>query len=386
MIYLDHNATTPVDPEVLEAMLPYLRDEFGNPSSGYPLGRRARDAIENARAQVASLIGARPDEIVFTGGGTEASNIAIRSGAQYAAGRNSVVTTTIEHPATNACCALLARDGYDIRRAGPDRTAIVDAAQFDELVDDTTALVTVIHAQNEIGTLQPIADIAQIAKVRGALMHADAAQSVGKVPVDADTMGVDLLSIAGHKLYAPKGIGALFMRRGIDLPSVLVGAGQEYGRRPGTENVAFIVALGEACRLAATRLDQTMRHTAAIAERLLQSLQREIPDLILAGDRERRIPNTLNVLFPGVSGRKLLDACPGVSASTGSACHDDREDASPVLLATGLDPMTALGAARLSVGRHTTAADVDAAAQHLIAAWRVVRQAAKADPSLVPVL
>jgi cysteine desulfurase len=374
-IYLDHNATTPVDPDVLAAMLPFLREEFGNPSSGYPLGRRARDAIEAARAEVASLIRAHPDEIVFTGGGTEASNIAIRSGAKTMAGRTSIVTTTIEHPATDACCALLAQDGYEIRRAGPDHD-----------VDRTTALVTVIHAQNEIGTLQPVSGIARIAKAQGALVHADTAQSVGKVPIDVNAMGVDLLSMAGHKLYAPKGIGALFMRRAINLPSVLVGAGQEHGRRPGTENVAFIVALGEACRLAAMRLDQTMKHTAAIADRLLRRLQAEIPDLILVGDRERRLPNTLNVLFPGVSGRKLLDACPGVNASTGSACHDDREDASAILLATGLDPLVALGAVRLSVGRHTTPEDADAAASRLIAAWRGVAQSTRSDPSLVPVL
>lgn len=385
-IYLDHNATTPVDPDVLEAMLPFLREEFGNPSSSYPLGRNARDAIENARAQVASLIGAFPDEIVFTGGGTESSNIAIRSGARSMAGRTSVVTTTIEHPATDACCALLAQDGYDIRRAGPDRSAIVDPARFGPLVDDSTALVTVIHAQNEIGTLQPVSGIARIAKAHGALMHADAAQSVGKVAVDVNTMVVDLLSIAGHKLYAPKGIGALYMRRGVNLPSVLVGAGQEHGRRPGTENVAFIVALGEASRLAAIRLDQTMKHTASVADRLLRRLLSEIPDLVLVGDRGTRLPNTLNVLFPGVSGRKLLDVCPGVNASTGSACHADREDASAILLATGLDPQVALGAVRLSVGRHTTLEDVDAAANSLVAAWRAVRQSAKSDPSLVPVL
>ncbi|MGV3632849.1 MAG: cysteine desulfurase family protein [Pseudorhodoplanes sp.] len=385
-IYLDYNATTPVDPGVLDAMLPFLREEFGNPSSSYPLGRNARDAIENARAEVASLIGAHPDEIVFTGGGTESSNIAIRSGAKSMAGRTSVVTTTIEHPATDACCALLAQDGYDIRRVGPERNAIVDPGRFERLVDATTALVTVIHAQNEIGTLQPVSDIARIAKANGALMHADAAQSVGKVPVDVNAMGIDLLSIAGHKLYAPKGIGALYMSRGVDLPSVLVGAGQEHGRRPGTENVAFIVALGEACRLAASRLDETMTHTSVIADRLLRRLQADVPDLVLVGDRAKRLPNTLNVLFPGVSGRMLLDRCPGVNASTGSACHADREDASAILLATGLDPQAALGAVRLSVGRHTTLEDADAAAGRLIAAWRVVAQSMRSDPVLVPVL
>lgn len=385
-IYLDHNATTPIDPGVLQAMLPFLQQEFGNPSSSYELGRRARDAIEKARAQAAALIGAQPDEIVFTGGGTEASNIAIRSGAAALPGRKAVVTTTIEHPATDACCALLSEDGYDIRRAGPGANAIVDPESFRPLLDANTSLVTVIHAQNEIGTLQPVAEIAQLAKASGALMHADAAQSVGKIPVDVNAMGVDLLSIAGHKLYAPKGIGILYVRRGLNFPSVLVGAGQEHGRRPGTENVAFIVALGEACRLASERLDTTMKQTRAVADRLWQRLQEDVPGIVLVGDRERRLPNTLNVLFPGVSGRKLLEACPDVCASTGSACHADREEASAILLATGLDPQQALGAVRLSVGRQTTLDDADMAAASLAAAWLQMMQSLRSDPLLVPVL
>jgi cysteine desulfurase len=385
-IYLDYNATTPVDPEILDAMLPFLRDDYGNPSSSYTLGKRAREAIEKARAQVASLIGAESDEIVFTGGGTESSNIAIRSGARAMNGRKAVVTTTIEHPATDACCAMLATDGYDIRRIGPGTDAIVDPANFERAIDENGALVTVIHAQNEIGTLQPIAEIACLAKKTGALMHADAAQSVGKVPVDVRAMGVDLLSIAGHKLYAPKGIGVLYMRRGLDLPSVLVGAGQEHGRRPGTENVAFIVGLGEAYRLAASRLDATMKQTKAVADHLWKRLQEDVPGIVLVGDRERRLPNTLNVLFPGVSGRKLLEACPDICASNGSACHADREEASAVLLATGLDPQQALGAVRLSVGRNTSLDDADMAAASLAATWLRMTQSLRSDPVLVPVL
>lgn len=385
-IYLDYNATTPIDPQVLEAMLPFLREEYGNPSSSYALGRHARDAIEKARAQVASLIGAEPDEIVFTGGGTEASNIAIRSGATSVSGRKAVVTTTIEHPATDACCGLLAKDGYEIRRVGPDANAIVDPKLFEKPIDAGTALVTVIHAQNEIGTLQPIAEISRFAKAVGALMHADAAQSVGKVPVDVRATSVDLLSIAGHKLYAPKGIGVLYVRRGLSLPSVLVGAGQEHGRRPGTENVAFIVGLGEACRLAAARLEETMKQTKAVAGRLWQRLQEEIPGIVLVGNVERRLPNTLNVLFPGVSGRLLLEKCPDVCASTGSACHADREEASAIQLACGLDPQQALGAVRLSVGRHTSLDDADMAAASLAAAWVRMTQSLKSDPVLVPVI
>lgn len=385
-IYLDYNATTPIDPDVLEIMLPFLREEFGNPSSSYPLGKKAREAIEQARAHVAALIGASPEEIIFTGGGTEASNIAIRSGGTNISGRKTIVTTTIEHPATDACCELLKQDGYEIRRAIPSADGVVRSGDFEALIDVGTALVTVIHAQNEIGTLQPIADIARIAKTHGALMHADAAQSVGKVPVEVNAMGVDLLSIAGHKLYAPKGIGVLYMRRGLNLPSILVGAGQEHGRRPGTENVAFIVALGEACRLAASKLEQTSRHMLQVADRLVQRLKADIPSIVVVGDAAQRLPNTRNVLFPDISGRKLLENCPGVSASTGSACHADREEASAILLAIGLDHDRALGAVRLSVGRHTTMDDADTAAASLVTAWRSMTHSIKSDPALIPAL
>ena len=382
-IYLDHNATTPVDPDVLNAMLPFLQQDFGNPSSSYALGKRARDAIETARAQVADLIGAASDEVIFTSGGTESSNIAIRSGAKSSQPRTTIVTTTIEHPATDACCDLLKREGYELRRvkAGPD--AVVDPEDFRTLVDLATALVTVIHAQNEIGTLQPIAEISAISKAHGALMHADAAQSAGKVPVDVKKMGVDLLSMAGHKLYAPKGIGALYMRRGINLNSIIVGAGQEHGRRPGTENVAGIVALGEACRLAAGRLDAGAKHMRELTTALLAKLRAGIPEIMLVGNPDRRLPNTLNVLFPDVSGRTLLELCPRVFASNGSACHADREEASAILTAIGLDPDAALGAVRLSVGRNSTIEDVEIAAASLIAAFRLLRQNSGA---LIPAL
>src|SRR5581483_6637485 len=250
-IYLDYNATTPVAPQVLEAMLPYLRGEFGNPSSAYALGHRAHSAVEQARAQVAALIGAAPEEIVFTGGATEASNLAIRGAVAVNGARDVVVTTNIEHPATEACCDVLRRTGHAIRRVRAGTSGIVVAEHAAEAIDEDTALVTVIHAQNEIGTVQPVRQIARAARARGALVHADAAQSVGKMAVDVNELGVDFLTIAGHKLYAPKGVGALYVRNGITLPPLVVGAGQEHGLRPGTENVAFIVGLGAACALAA---------------------------------------------------------------------------------------------------------------------------------------
>lgn len=372
-VYLDFNATTPVDPQVFDAMLPYLRSDFGNPSSSYALGQRARAAIETARAQVANLIGAKSDEIVFTGGGTESSNIAIRSGACISPSRRTVVTTTIEHPATDACCEVLAREGYKISRAAAASDGIAGVDRFRGLIDASTALVTVIHAQNEIGTLQPVAEIAALAKQHGAFVHADAAQSVGKVTVNVDQLGVDLLSIAGHKLYAPKGIGALYVRRGLDVPSVLVGAGQEHGRRPGTENVAFIVALGEACRIAATNLADNRKRMELAAYVLRDRLAAGIPGIALVGHPEKRLPNTLNLLFPGVSGRELLMRCPGVCASNGSACHADREEASAILTGIGIDPQRALGAVRLSVGRATTVDDAEAAAAALLQAWQQIQ-------------
>jgi cysteine desulfurase len=373
-IYLDHNATTPVAPEVLDAMLPYLREEFGNPSSAYGFGRRAQAAVERARAEVAGLIGAQPDEIVFTGGATEASNIAIRGAAALDPARTGVVTTTIEHPATEACCRLLQAGGHPIARVPVPPSGVVPAERLVAAVGVTTAVVSVIHAQNEIGTIQPVGEIAHIARDRGAIVHTDAAQSVGKIPVSVADLGVDCLTIAGHKLYAPKGVGALYVRRGLHLASLTVGAGQEQGRRPGTENVAFIVALGAACALAGRTLEAAQRRMAELSAALLQLLQREVPGLVRVGDPDRMLPNTLNVLFPAASGRAVLEACPHVLASTGSACHAGSEEPSDILSALGLPRTAALGAVRLSLGRSTTPADIERAASELARAWRRVRQ------------
>jgi cysteine desulfurase len=374
-IYLDNNGTTPVAASVLDAMLPYLREEFGNPSSATALGHRAKDAIETARAQVAALIGAQADEILFVSGGTEASNIAIRGAATRDPARRAVVTTTIEHPATEACCAFLERSGHKMTRIAPSPAGLVDAGRVAAAVDAHTALVTIIHAQNEIGTLQPVAGIATAVKKHGPLIHADAAQSAGKLPLDVDALGVDLLSIAGHKLYAPKGIGALYIRRGVELPPLLLGAGQEHGRRAGTENVSYIVGLGEACALAAQALkDGAAERLRQLSQTLLQRLTALVPSLVLVGDREQRLPNTLNVLFPGVSGRQLLANCEGVLASNGSACHADSEEPSAILLALGIPRDAALGTVRLSLGRDTTAADVEAAAAKLAGTWRAMAQ------------
>jgi len=377
-IYLDYNATTPVDPAVLDAMLPYLRGEFGNPSSAHGLGGRAHEAVEAARAEVATLIGAEPDEIVFTSGGTEANNIAIRGGVRIDTARGDVVTTTIEHPATEACCAFLEGEAHKVARVAVETNGVIDAVRVAAAIDNKTALVTIIHAQNEIGTIQPIAEIAAAARRHGALVHVDAAQSVGKIAVNVDELGADLLSIAGHKLYAPKGVGVLYIRRGITLPPLLLGAGQERGRRPGTENVPYIVGLGEACRIAGTILEGEAKRLSGLSGDLFAALKREIPDIILVGDPKRRLPNTLNVLFPNASGRKVLEQCPRVMASTGSACHADSEEPSAILTALGIAHDKALGAVRLSLGRGTRQEDIPAAARALAEAWQRVAPAVAA--------
>jgi len=377
-IYLDYNATTPVDAAVLDAMLPYLRGEFGNPSSAHGLGGRAHEAIEAARAAVAALIGAAPDEIVFTSGGTEASNIAIRGAVRIGESRRDVVTSTIEHPATEACCAFLEGEGRKVTRVSAEADGLIDAARVAAAIDNKTALVTIIHAQNEIGTIQPIAEIAAAARRHGALVHVDAAQSVGKIAVNVNALGADLLSIAGHKLYAPKGVGVLYIRRGITLPPLLLGAGQERGRRPGTENVPYIVALGEACRITGAMLEREAARLSALAADLFAALKREIPGIVLVGHPTRRLPNTLNVLFPNASGRKVLEQCPRVMASTGSACHADSEEPSAILTALGIAHDRALGAVRLSLGRGTKQDDIAAAARALAEAWQRVAPAVAA--------
>jgi cysteine desulfurase len=383
-VYLDHNATTPVDPGVLKAMLPYLRGDFGNPSSAHALGVRAREAVETARAEVAALIGATPDEIIFTSGGTEASNMAIRGAVRINGNRRDIVTTTIEHPATETCCVFLHGDNHKVTRVRAESDGLVDSTRVNAAIDGRTALVTIIHAQNEIGTIQPVAEIAMAARRRGAFIHADAAQSVGKIPLDVKQLGVDFLSIAGHKLYAPKGVGALYVRRGVELPPLLLGAGQERGRRPGTENVAFIVALGEACRIAGVMIESEQQRLFKLADELFAGLEREIPGVVLVGRRSRRLPNTVNALFPNVSGRQLLENCPRVMASTGSACHADNEDPSAVLTALGIPDDQALGAVRLSLGRGTTKEDIAVAVSSLAAAWRVTSQTKRRNDQVLP--
>lgn len=367
-IYLDHNATTPLLPEVIEAMLPYLHSHFGNPSSGHVYGQRARHAIERARAQVAELLGCEPTEIIFTGGGTEANNLAIRGALLTRPGQ--IVTSVIEHPATARPCALLEARGHTVHRLPVDQEGRVQLAEAERLIGPQTRLVTVMHSNNETGCVQPISTLAQLAHRVGALMHSDAAQSLGKLPVSVDDLGVDLLSVAGHKLYAPKGVGALYVRAGVQIEPLLLGAGHERGLRPGTENVASIVGLGAACAAVGQNLQQKIENLRALSENLWAQLAAQIPGLALHGQSAERLPNTLSVRFPQVLGDALLADCPEIAASTGSACHAGETRASAVILAMGVAPEAALGTVRLSLGLGTTAEEVERAAAALIAAWR----------------
>jgi cysteine desulfurase len=368
LIYLDHNATTPVAPEVLDAMLPYLRDQYGNPSSDHPYGRRAAAAVDQARARVAALIGADPADIVFTSGGTESNNLAIRgTAAATAPGRRRIITTVLEHPATTAPCQHLETQGWTITRLPSNPTGSIDVATAAAAMGPDVALVTMMLAQNETGAILPVGDIAAHAHRAGAVVHTDAAQAIGKIDVDVTDLDVDLLSIAGHKCYAPKGVGALYQRPGTPLKPLLLGAGQEHGLRPGAENVAGIVGLGVACDLAGTYLAAETKRLACLRHTLWQLLNAAIPGLV-RHTPEVSLPNTLTVSFPDVIGREVLARAPGLAASTGSACHSGQDTPSATLLAMGVTPTTALGAVRLSLGRATTATDVSAAAAILVAA------------------
>jgi len=370
-IYLDYNATTPLLPEVVEAMLPYLREHFGNASSIHPFGRRAREAVENARMEVARLLGCHPDEVVFTSGGTESNNLAIRGAVKARPDRRHIVTSSIEHPAVANPCAYLERHGYEVTRLPVDRDGRVDPTDVAAFLRGDTILVTIMHANNEVGTIEPIGEISRLACEKGALVHTDAAQSIGKVPVSVDELGVDLLSVAGHKLYAPKGVGALYIRRGTPIRPFLLGASHERGLRPGTENVASIVGLGRACAIARETLASEASTVCTLRDQLWELLRAQIPGLELNGHPSERLPNTLNVRFPGAFGSRILERAPEIAASTGSACHEGGESASDVLLAMGIEPQVALGSVRLSLGRGTTSDQVEHAAATLIRAWKV---------------
>ncbi|MFI5613144.1 cysteine desulfurase family protein [Amycolatopsis sp. NPDC051903] len=365
-VYLDYNATTPVDPRVVEVVAPFWTRAFGNPSSEHAYGAEPRRALAGARAQVAEFLGAREDEVVFTASGSEANLLALR-GAVLAAGARLVVQAT-EHPAVLETAQALARlHGTRVTVLPVDHSGLVDPESLEDALraDDGPAVVSIMAANNETGALQPVAELAAIAHERGAVVHCDAAQACGKIPVDVTRLGVDLLTVVGHKMYAPRGAAALFVRRGVPLEPVVYGGGQERGLRAGTENVALAVALGKAAQLAK---ELGAERISALRDDLHHRLAAVLP--VRVNGPAERLPNTLNLSIDGVRGHELLAACPEIAASTGSACHSGVHSPSPVLTAMGVPPERALGAIRLSLGRFTTAGDVDVAAAALIAAHR----------------
>lgn len=375
-IYLDYNATTPLDPAVVEAMLPYLREHYGNPSSTHSLGKTTHEAVERARQQVAQLLGAQPDEIVFTGGGTEASNFALKGSVFSQLSRDwHLIISAIEHPATMKPCEFLKRLGCRVTIVPVDGQGRVDVNEVRKALESGAQLVSIMHSNNEVGTLQPIQEIAALAHEHGALIHTDAAQSLGKVAVDVNDLGVDLLTLAGHKLYAPKGVGVLYVRRGVKLEPLLHGASHESGRRAGTENVPYLVGLGAACAIAYQSLPEATGKLRALRDRLWQRLRAGLGErVVLNGHPEKRLPNTLNASFIGHIGAELLEKVPQIAASTGSACHEGKISLSPVLRAMGVPPEIGRGALRLTVGRFTTEEQVDRAAEMLIGAAAANRQ------------
>lgn len=367
MIYLDYNATTPVAPEVAQGIQPYLHEDFGNPSSDYTLGQSARAGVERARLQVAELLGCLPEEVVFVSGATEANNWVLKGAAHHRRQRGRhLITTTIEHPAVINPCLFLLEEGWEVTFVRVDGRGQVDPDDIRQAIRPGTILISVMHANNETGAIQPLETIGRLAGEHDILFHSDAAQSVGKIPVNVGELGVDFLTVAGHKLYAPKGIGALYIKTGRQLTPLVHGASQEGGRRAGTENVILDVALGVACGLARHRLTQDMTHFRTMRDRLHQRLQEGFPALVLNGPEDDRLPNTLNVSFPGRSGADILAGIPALAASTGAACHGPEVKLSHVLAAMGVPPEVGKGAVRLSVGRATTALEVDRAAALLL--------------------
>ncbi len=368
VIYLDHNATTPLAPQVVAAIQPCLGSLYGNPSSPHPHGVAARRAVEHGRRQVANLLGCSPREIVFTSGGTEANNMAIKGAAcSPDNGGKHIIISAVEHPAVQEPCQYLAEHGYDVTVVPVDAYGLASVDDVRRALRDDTFLVSIMHANNEVGTLQPIAEIASVVHQTGALMHTDAAQTPGKVPVDVRALCVDLMSIAGHKLYAPKGVGALYVRQGVALAKFMHGAGHEDGRRASTENLLGIVALGAACDLVGSDLTAAAERMAALRDHLWQRLQREVDDVRLNGHPVRCLPNTLSVGFGGLDATDLLTALyDQVAASAGSACHTDIVTISPVLQAMRVPLAYARGTLRFSLGRSTTRDEIDRAADAIV--------------------
>lgn len=374
-IYLDYNGTTPHAPEVIEAMRPFFETEFGNPSSSHWYGIAPKKALITSRKQVASLLGALPHEILFTSGGTESNNHAIKAigGSLFAKG-NHVITSAIEHPAILEVCRFMQAHGFEITVLPVDEQGMVNTADVEAAVTPKTVMITIMHANNEIGTIQPISEISAVARKHEILMHSDAAQSAGKISIDQNKLGVDLLSIAGHKIYAPKGVGALYIRQGVEAPVFCHGAGQESGRRAGTENILEIVGLGKACEIAKANLTENAHHMAAMRDRLESGLKDNISNVRFNGHPIRRLPNTCSVSFHAVEANRLLEEIGlDIAASAGAACHADHLELSHVLEAIGLPEEWAKGTLRFTTGRFTTAKQIDRAVDVISSALKKLR-------------
>lgn len=365
MIYLDYNATTPIDKEVADAMTPYLYGNFGNPSSSHMLGVTAKNAIEHARSQVAQLLNCSSSEIVFTSGGSESNNTVLKGVAQsYKNKGNHIITSQIEHPAIINPCKYLESLGYRISYVPVDQYGMVNPADIERLITDQTILVTIMHSNNETGTIQFIEEISKICQAHHVLFHTDASQSVGKVPIDVKSLGVDFLTVAGHKLYAPKGIGALYIRDGMQIEPLIHGAGHESGRRAGTESIILEVGLGKACEISLEF--QEKQNIKELTDYFYRSLKKNFGDLVvLNGHPQKRLPNTLNVSFIGYNGHEVLNHLKETAASTGSACHSGMTSISPVLNAMGVTEEVGRGAVRFSLGRYTTKDEVDSVIMNL---------------------
>lgn len=376
-IYLDYNATTPHAPEVIEAMRPFLEEEFGNPSSSHYYGSKPRQAVIRAREQVASLINCKPQEIIFTSGGTESNNFAIKGCAHALRHKgNHIITSQIEHPAVLEVCDFLAATGFEITRLPVDEYGLVKVTDVEAAIKKETLLISVMHANNEVGTIQPVAEIGRLAQKHDIVLHTDAAQSVGKIPIDVDRLGVGLLSIAGHKVYAPKGVGALYIRQGLVPVKFMHGAGQEMAVRAGTENVLEIVGLGAACEIAGRDLEKNMKHMRAMRDRLYAGIKKGWDPVKLNGHPQQRLPNTLSISFLGLEANRILDAVgKEVAASAGAACHSDTVQISAVLKAMHVPLEWAKGTLRLTTGRMTNARDIDRAAQVICTAVQKMKSA-----------
>lgn len=375
-VYLDYNGTTPHAPEVIEAMLPFLQTEFGNPSSSHWYGIGPKNAVMKSRTQVADMLGCLTAEVLFTSGGTESNNHALKSfgGSHYAKGTH-IITSSIEHPAILEVCRFMDNHGFAITVLPVDADGLVRLSDVAAAIRPDTIMISIMHANNEVGTIQPIAKIATLARQHGILMHTDAAQSAGKIPTRVDDLGVDLLSMAGHKVYAPKGIGALYIRDGIKTEIFCHGAGQESGRRAGTENVLEIVGLGKACEIAAAEIEQHAKHMQTMRDRLEEGIAAALAGVRFNGHREHRLPNTCSVSFLDLEANRILEEIgPDVAASAGAACHADHVEISHVLKAMQVPEPWAMGTLRFTTGRFTTADEIDRALEVIVAAVKRLRR------------